>query len=328
MKQQKDTIKRKPYPILRRRKMPNQIVTSYKNPDLDGVASSITLSAYLKETKGLSAKPLIFGNLDSETSFVLDLLGLPHPQSVSKCAPTDVVYLVDTHHLKQIDGNVPPESVVQIYDHHPAGDAEAFPNAEIVNEKVGAVATLLAEKFRDENVSLDANLSVLLYAAIVSNTLDFTAPPTTERDHYAADWLSNQAAVPPNLVDQMFQARSNFDALTTQELLSGDYKEFDFSGVKVGISQIEGMGITELLTRPDFEIEIRQLRSHVGADHVFLSAVDIREQKTYLVTDREETQVILSEAVDAEFSAPVAVFDRILLRKSDLIPSLETYLEK
>lgn len=308
--------------------MANQIVTSYKNPDLDGVASSIALSAYLKTTKGLSAKPIIFGNLNSETNFVLDLLGLPHPQSFStKCAPTDVVYLVDTHHLNQVNENVPPECVVQIYDHHPAGNPDAFPNAEIVNEKVGAVATLLAEKFRDENVPLDTNLSVLLYAAIVSNTLDFTAPPTAERDYKAADWLSNQTAIPSDLVDQMFQARSNFDALTTQELLSGDYKEFDFSDVKVGISQIEGVGVTKLLTRPDFETEISQLRFRMDADHMFLSVVDIREQKTYLVTDQEKTRNILSKAVRAEFPTSVAVFDRILLRKSDLIPSLKTYLE-
>ena len=306
--------------------MKSVIVTSYKNPDLDGVASMIALADYLATTLKVAVSPIVFGVLDLETIYVLDLLGIGHPRIVSECPHTDTVYLVDTHHLRQIKGTVAPESVVQIYDHHPSGDPDAFPYARIVNEQVGAVATIIAELFRSGSVPVEGKICALLYAGIVSNTLNFTAPTTTGRDLEITQWLYNQSMIPESLAAEMFAARSNYSGKTTDELLARDYKEFGFSGISVGISQIEGVNVKDILFRPELGEEIARLRSKEGANHCFLSLVDISEKKTYLVSDQQETRQILSEAIGATFSNQFAEIGRILLRKSDLIPLLEACL--
>lgn len=308
--------------------MKDIIVTSYKNPDLDGIASMIALADYLKRTLNVVVSPVVFGVLDLETLYVLNLFGIDRPLLVNECPPTDTIYLVDTHHLKQIQDTIAPKNVVQIYDHHPSGDPDAFPRARIINEQIGAVATMIAELFQSGNVPMQEKISALLYSGIISNTLNFTAPTTTDRDRNVAQWLYNQSKIPEDLAMQMFAARSNYSGKTTYELLAADYKEFDFSGVSVGISQIEGVNIKYLLSRPELCTEIARIRSEKGANHCFLSLIDILEKKTYLVSDQQETRQIISEAIGAEFSKELAQIGRILLRKSDLIPLLKVYFGK
>jgi manganese-dependent inorganic pyrophosphatase len=294
------------------------------NPDLDGVASSIAVSLYLNQTSGIEVEPVFCGRLDAETAYVLELFHVPPPKPFND-PQVEAVYLVDTHEPKQLDGAIQLDRVIKIWDHHPLGDPSAFPNAQIINEQIGAVATFIAELIRKEGLQLDRNLAALLYAAIVSNTLNFNAPTTTERDKQIANWLAGQTTIPAGLAANMFEARSEFTDCPLQELLSNNYKDFDFSGTKIGISQIEGVGITKMLLRPNLETELGSLRQTKGADHVFLSAVDVVEKKTYVMPGGEEIQKILSATIGAEFSGRVATFNRILLRKSDLIPPLKEY---
>src|SRR5690242_13997944 len=125
-------------------------VTSYRNPDLDGVATALTLARYLNEREGVNARATIVGRLDAETACAFGLIGLAPPEQVQVIPVDHDVYLVDTHHLRQIEGFIEPSRVVGIIDHHPGGDPTAFPRARIINELVGAAATLVAERCRAE----------------------------------------------------------------------------------------------------------------------------------------------------------------------------------
>ena len=194
----------------------DDIVVSYVNPDLDGIACATALSAL----ESHSWAPRLLGNLDSESVVVLDHLQLPTPGAVRDWVEVRSIWLVDTHHVRQLPAELPRERVIRITDHHPGGDREAFPNAVIQNESVGAAATLVAEKYFESGVVIPAAISALLQAAIISNTLGFGAAATSDRDRRAFDRLSSTDPLPPTLTARMQAARRGRDESQHLELLS------------------------------------------------------------------------------------------------------------
>lgn len=317
-----------PSDIKRIYSMGNYYVFGYINPDTDGVCSAITYADYLRKSQSVPATAVILGEMKPETKFVLRQVGIERPPSISHFQSTDKLYIVDTHQLNQLPTDLPLASVVEILDHHPSGNPEAFSNAVIVNEKVGAVATLIAEKYKNARITPDEKIAALLYSAIVSNTLDFKAPSTTDRDRTASDWTLAFANFPDNYVDMMFQARSDLEAKSTLEILMSDYKEFDFSGVKVGISQIETTDLETFLAREDLALVLQSIQRQKRQAHILFNGVDIRRQVCVLVTPEARTCRVLEAAVGASFSGYIAHFNRILLRKSDITPQLTEYFQQ
>ncbi|MET0118874.1 MAG: DHHA2 domain-containing protein [Sedimenticola sp.] len=305
------------------------LVTSYPNPDLDGIASMISRAWMLQEIDGIAAEAVYSGELDKETEFVLERLGIPSPRQVSACPPDHPVHLVDTHHLIQLSGHVSPKQVRSIIDHHPAGDSTSFPHAKITNDLVGAAATLIEEQLWQLGVSIPPQMARLLHAAILSNTLHYSAPTTTRRDREAADRLEEIAPLPTEFPREMVAARSGVSDKTTPELLAMDYKDFDLGTVIVGISQLE-LGAAELvLDRADLEQALKQFEAtRSKADFVFLSVVDIIREDTTVVAVSHGAQQAVSSAIGIPFNGTRMHCNRILLRKSDFVPQLKSLLRE
>ena len=121
-------------------------VFSYVNPDTDGVASAMGYAFLRRAFDDADFQPLIWGDINVETGLVLDHFRMSVPARGRDLPPGAELVLVDTHHPAQLASQVNPLRVVEIIDHHPGGSPEAFPNAIIQNEVVGAAATLLTER--------------------------------------------------------------------------------------------------------------------------------------------------------------------------------------
>jgi manganese-dependent inorganic pyrophosphatase len=307
--------------------MGTTIVTTYRNPDLDGVASAIALAGYLEFRDGGMVTPVLFGQLDPETAFVMQRFEIEPPRSVGACPPADALYIVDTHDPAQLDPSIPVALVRGIIDHHTSGDPSAFPNATIQNEAVGAVATLLAEQFDAAAFEADPALLRLLHAAIISNTLNFTTPSTTDRDREAAAWLTGLAPIPSGFAEEMLQARSQFGTQSTAALLATNLKPFTFAGISYGIVQIEGIGVEEVLARTDLISELTILRNAQGLEHAFATGVDVGQGATYVIADGPETRHVLSGALGMQFANSILRIGRVLQRKTDFVPQLSAYYD-
>lgn len=305
--------------------MTKHFVFGYINPDMDGIGSSIGYAEYLRLAHGYDAVPAMLGKTNSEIDFVLDCAKINVPETLvyeGDC----LLYIVDTHQLNQLPPDLPRESVVSILDHHPSGNPEAFPNAKLVNEKIGAVATLIVEMFIDAGLKPSNTTSMVLYAAIISNTLDFKAPTTTERDKKAAAWLLQSIRLPADFVKEMFDARSDVSKISTKDVLLSDYKEFNFSGTKIGISQIESTKLDNFLARNDLCSELLCIRNEKNIQFAFLNGADINENKGIVVVCDESFREVLRAIIPGiEFHGDFGYVNRILLRKSDLIPQLTKY---
>jgi manganese-dependent inorganic pyrophosphatase len=301
--------------------------TTYPNPDTDGIVCAIAFAEFLRSARGKNAQAVIKGRVDDETTLVLELFSERHPRIVETCSEADEIYLFDTHHMTHVIDYLECSKVVEIIDHHPSGNPEAFENASITNELVGAAATLVTERFRKADYGIPPLHAGLLYAAIISNTLEFTAPTTTGRDKAAAEWLGIRTDIPRDLPRLMFAARSAFGTRSTPCLLESDCKLFRLGGHDVAICQIEGVGVEQVLNREDLYAALASLATARGTDFVFLSVVDILARKTTLVPANEVTAQVLTRALGLTFEKGMVTVNRILLRKSDLVPALKNLLE-
>ena len=124
--------------------MNNNYVMSYINPDTDGIACTIAM-AKLLSLKNENWIPVVFGSIGRETLFVLNSLEISIPSTDILLDEVEKIVLVDTHHKSQLPIDFPYDKVVSIIDHHPNGDEDLFPIADILNQKIGAAASLVAE---------------------------------------------------------------------------------------------------------------------------------------------------------------------------------------
>lgn len=293
-------------------------VTSYINPDTDGVACSIAMAKLL--TTGTDKWIAnILGRIGEETEFVLKKTEILLPTSGSVMDKADKICLVDTHHKSQLPDDFPYDKVVAIIDHHPNGDDDLFPFADITNEKVGAAASLVAKMYLEKDV-IDKPIFELLSFAIISNTLNFCAPSSTDFDKRILKDLSNIAPISAESINDMFEQRSLILKKDIYAALCEDLKLFDTNLGKVGISQIEAYNLEALLDVSLSVNVLKQVASDKNLDVCIFNGVDIKNKHSIVIAANSPSQELLRKIFNLPECKEILTFDRILLRKTDFIP--------
>ncbi len=82
---------------------------------------------------------------------------------------------------------------VDVYDHHPASEADLVGEIDVV-APVGAVTTLLVERLHERGIAIDAVEATLFALGIYADTAALTAGGTTSRDALAVAWLLDRGA--------------------------------------------------------------------------------------------------------------------------------------
>ena len=163
------------------------VVTSgSKYMDIDGYACSIAY-ARLLNLLGINAKAISSANLNN--SITNSLRNLNTKLDNYQAKDDDKYVIVDVSNPKFFDKFVKQENVIKVIDHH-VGYEEFWrdrigENANI--EFIGAAATLVFEEYEKNNMldNMSTDVAKLLMAAILDNTLKFTAKITSNRDRVA-----------------------------------------------------------------------------------------------------------------------------------------------
>lgn len=281
------------------------LVVTYKNPDTDGIACAIGVGMLF------SYKPSYQGEIALETQYVLNRIGIETPEKVENFEIADNIILVDTHHRAQLGEDFPVDKVVMIIDHHPGGDDEWFINARIDNRQVGAAASIVGEMIMEEGV-MSREICQLLEYAIVSNTLFFTAPSTTDYDRDIFKRLRELYPVSNQELKEMLKHRRSGS-------VTSDVKFFDFGGGRIAISQIEEY--EPLFSSDSVKEELNRLNKANGLLFSIFNCVDMESKKSTVyfsdgITDEEACRYL-----GFNVNNGVSIVNRILLRKTDFIPS-------
>jgi len=303
------------------------LVTSYQNPDLDGTACAIGY-AELLNLKNKDAIAAVFGTVHREAQYVLKTFNIPNPVDANE-AITEYsnIILVDASDTHGISSKINPNQVVEIIDHRKIHEADMFPNAHIQIELVGSAATLIAEKFFTEKFIISQNASVLLYSAIVSNTINFQADVTTNRDIKMAEWLLSKLKLPQNYIHNMFFDKSLITVPLLQ-VFEHDFAIVTFTDKHIGIMQLEIISVQDFLAKHSKEIHdaLRIIKSEKKLDYIFLTAIDLEKATNTFVVIDYDTQKLVEESLHVTFKNSVAHKEGIIMRKS-ITPLIKETIE-
>ncbi len=304
------------------------LVTSYQNPDLDGTACAVGYAEYLQK-EGLQAIAAIFGTLHRETEFVLQSGSFEGPAHAEEMSIENMdVILVDASDATGIAKNIKLSQVTEVIDHRKVHHADDFKNAQIQIELVGSAATLIAEKFHSNNTSISGRSALLLYAAIVSNTINFQATVTTERDKEMAQWLKSVAKPSDDFPHKMFQAKSQLTE-PLELVFEHDFALIPLGSKSIGIVQLEIVDVEDFVKNNLGQIQslLKSIKTTRSLDMIFLTLIDVEKARNFLIAIDQATKDILTKALSVEFVDSIAERDGILMRKQ-ITPLLKETLDK
>jgi inorganic pyrophosphatase/exopolyphosphatase len=302
------------------------IITAYNKPDLDGVASAYAYAEFLRHQKK-HCTVAFSGKLQSEALFICDFLNIKFEDFDKLPLDKEKIILVDASEIDMISEKIDPKQVIEVIDHRAIHSAHLFPNASIQIEPVGSCATLIAEKFISSGLKPSRESTIFLYCAIVSNTINFKANVTTDRDRKAADFLLSCHKMPEDIIHKMFKFKSKIDDPIAL-IFPDNLKSTVFGNKNVSIFQIEIIGVKQFIKNNINEINdfLLTVSKDNGFDHVFLTCIDLEEGENTFVATNPATAKMLSDILGIKFSDNVAQYDKIIMRK-ELMPLVKEYLE-
>lgn len=302
------------------------LVTGNENPDLDAVACSYAY-AELLNSAGIAAVAGIFGKPHKEAEFALVKSRVRKIKDAGKLiGKCKKIILVDASILSGLSKEINPMDVVEIIDHRKVHEASAFPNATAQIELVGAAATLIAEKFHARKIDISKKSALLLYSAIISNTINLQANVTTKRDKKMAGWLKSKLSIGKDYVHEMFSYKSNITGNLKREFM----KDISFqisSPLRMGIIQMEMIDVGGFLAKNMEKIRkvLPEIMEENDLDSAFVTFVDIEKGFNLFVAIDERTRKIVENSLDVRFEGEVAERNGILMRK-EIIPKIKEAL--
>jgi manganese-dependent inorganic pyrophosphatase len=297
------------------------LVCGHKNPDTDTVASAIA-AADLYSKRGMEAKPVTQGEIAPETKFVLEKFGLKAPEIVTDATGQKII-LVDHTDISQTIDNLSKGELVAVVDHHKLGDITTSNPLEMWVWPVGCSATVLKSMYDFYGIEIPANIAGILLCAILSDTVMFKSVTTTDQDKKAVEALAKIAGVADVMAlgMEMFKVKSAVDGATPSELVFRDYKDFDMSGNKVGIGQLEVVDLSMLdAHKAALQAEIEKVKGQEGRHSVFLLLTDIMKEGSEMLIASDDASVV-EKAFGVKPNGNSVWLDGVMSRKKQVAPN-------
>ena len=297
-------------------------VVGHKSPDTDSVASAIAY-AELKKAMGVDAVPAMQGELNPETTMVLEKFGLSAPEIMTDGAGKQLI-LVDHSDIAQAPDNLGDAEVMEIVDHHKIGDITTNNPIFFCAQPVGCTGTVIKQLFEINNVDIPKNIAGIMLASILSDTVLFKSPTTTDADKAACDGLAKIAGVDDmeGLAMEMFKAKSAVEGVPMRDLIFRDYKDFDMKGNKVGCGQLELVDLSLVADmRDDLFNELKNVKAE-GRHTVLLMLTDIMKEGTDLMVVSDDPAYV-EKAYNVKVEGQTVWVDGMMSRKKQTIPPLQ-----
>jgi manganese-dependent inorganic pyrophosphatase len=234
------------------------------------------------------------------------------------------VLLVDhAEHAQSVPG-VEQAEIVEILDHHHVGSIETKIPVTATFDPVGATATLVIERFRQDGMEPSPSSAMLLLGAILSDTVILHSPTTTERDRVAVEYLERVVAVEATeLGREMFERTSDVTGLPAEEILARDVKEYEVGrGRTISIAQIETVGDALLERRDELLEALRARREREGQLLSALMVTDILAKGSQLLVAGDVG--VLERAFGNRQVDGVVDLPGVMSRKKQVAPRLLT----
>lgn len=300
-------------------------VLGHKSPDTDSTGSPLIWAWYLSTHRNQPAEAVLLGEPNTEAAYVLKRWGVDKPAIISSVKGEKLV-IVDTNNPAELPADLAEAEILQIIDHHKlTGGIQTTTPIDITIKPLACTATVMHNLMGPNAEKMPDQIKGLMLSCILSDTLEFRSPTTTEQDKALALKLAAELGVEVSaLASEMFEAKSDVGAFSDAELLRMDSKEYNVAGTELRVSVLETTAPKLILDRKDSLMEsMVDVAKEDGADQVLLFVVDIlREEATLLVPND-----LVKRIAEASFGIPVSgdtvVLPGVMSRKKQIIPALK-----
>lgn len=302
-----------------------KVVTTYIDPDMDGISLMYAYTEFLRK-KGEKAEYYFEGRMKKEAEIVLNIFNIKL-ENIDKIDDNDEIVLVDTNYLEFLSKLIKKENIVEIIDHH---NKDSWLNArsdiKVQIELIGAAATLVAEKYKNENIKISRESAILLYYGIISNTMNLKIKLTSKKDIEMANWLKQQTPeITDEITTQIFVEKSQIgDSL--REEMEVEFKD-QFMSISWSMGQLEVANVDEFLNKYEQDIRnvLKTVSKEKNVEYISVNCMDIIYGYSVIVAGNEKTAEIISNAIGLNFKDLKAKTNELVSRKEIVKVMRELY---
>lgn len=238
------------------------------------------------------------------------------------------VILVDHNEASQSADGLEEAEIVEIIDHHKIGTIGTKVPINFRNMPVGSTNTIIYFLYKENGIEIPKNIAGLMLSGIISDTLLFKSPTTTNLDITVVKDLAKIAGVDYNTYGmELLKAGSSLKGKTKDEILFSDFKNFTINDKKIGVGQIITLNIDEIKKEQDEYISlINNVQNNNDYYIVALFATDIIDNGSYIFFN-DDAKEILKSSFDKNLEQGFFIKDCVS-RKKQIIPNIINAIEK
>ncbi|OIQ32263.1 MAG: manganese-dependent inorganic pyrophosphatase [Alphaproteobacteria bacterium MedPE-SWcel] len=301
-------------------------VFGHKSPDTDSTGSPIIWSWYLNEVKGEAATPVLLGEPNTEAAFMLQRWGFEKPAIIADVEADAPVVIVDTNNPAELPASINSADIRAIIDHHKlVGGLETKGPIDITVRPLACTATIMHDLMGADAAKMPEAIKGAALTCILSDTLEFRSPTTTDHDRAVAEALAADLGLDiAAYAAEMFAAKSDVSAFSDAELIRMDSKEYEVDGTKFRVSVLETTAPEIPLGRIDSLIEtFATVQAEDGVDQVLLFVVDILKEEATLLVPNDLVKTVAEKSFGVTASGTTVVLPGVMSRKKQIIPNLK-----
>lgn len=300
-------------------------VFGHMAPDTDSTGSPLIWAWYLSEIKGTPAKPVLLGEPNTEAAFVLEKWGFDKPEIIDGVEAGAPVVIVDTNNPGELPDNINDTDILAIIDHHKlVGGIETKGPIDITVRPLACTATIMYDLMGDDADKMPDTIKGAMLSCILSDTLEFRSPTTTDADRELAAKLAAELNITiGTYAGEMFAAKSDVSAFSDAELIRMDSKKYEVGGTNFRVSVLETTAPEIPLDRKASLIaSMPDVAKEDGVDEVLLFVVDIIKEEATLLIPNDTVKAVAEKSFGATVEGDTVVLPGVMSRKKQIIPNL------
>lgn len=305
----------------------NVLIFGHKNPDTDSITSALVMENLERCIGNSNAKAVRTGNVNKETQFVLNYLGIEAPELIDDVNDGQEVILVDHNEATQSPDNIANAKILKVVDHHTMKFIAPY-QLYYRAEPVGCTQTVLYKMYRENGVDIDKKIATLMLSAIASDTLVLKSPTTTETDIKVIKELESISGL--NLdkygVD-MLKAGTDISEFTPEQVINIDSKLFEQANKKFRIAQVNTADLDSIFkNQAYFEQAINDDIQKENLDFYVFAATDIINSNSKIISLGSDTPVV-EKAFGISMDNNTAMLENVVSRKKQMLPPILDILQ-
>ena len=249
------------------------------------------------------------------------LLGTVLKRAFAETPPFCII-LVDHNEIDQGIPGLDELPVVEVVDHHRIAFVKTKEPIKYTADVVGSTCTLVARMFRGAGLRPTKEVAGALIAGIISDTLLFQSPTTTDSDRTLCTWLEKLCGeTAKQIMEGLMSVESPLAGMSAEQAITNDAKSYTEGGRKFVLAQIEESNMAIFHRRiVELSAALKKAVAADGLDFIALMITDpVRGNSELMFAGDEAVYRALPYRKGKD---GVLLMPGVLSRKKQLLPEI------